>query len=107
MENFHSFYESYYTKRHKEFVQLLQYILDDVGFMEVGQAIKELERIHPDHVTTDRIKVLCTKNRHKEPVVRAVLSETGQEIAARAAEHLRMYDDLFYTHTAVTKEDAA
>lgn len=106
-QNIKTIYESYYTKREKEFVQLLQYIRDEVDFTEVEQAIQELERIHPEHVTTDKIKVLCAKNRDMAPVVQAILSETGQEIADRSTEHLRMYDDLFNTHTAETKEDAA
>jgi len=100
-------YELYYTKRDKEFVQLLQYIRDEAHFAEVEQAIVELERIHPDHVTTDKIKVVCAKNREMAPVVQATLSETGQEIAERSIEHLRMYDDLFETHTVETKEDVA
>jgi len=97
----------YYTKRDKEFVQLLQYIRDEAHFAEVEQAIVELERMHPDHVTTDKIKVVCAKNREMAPVVQATLSETGQEIAERSIEHLRMYDDLFETHTVETKEDVA
>lgn len=100
-------YERYYTRRDKEFVQLLQYIRDDAGFAEIEQAIQELEQIHPDHVTTDKIKVLCAKNRDLAPVVQATVSKPGQEIAERSMEHLRMYDELFDTGLAERKEGAA
>ncbi|MGF9715175.1 IS21 family transposase [Paenibacillus cisolokensis] len=100
-------YERYYTRRNKEFVQLLQYIRDDASFAEIEQAIQELEWIHPAHVTTDKIKVLCAKNRDLAPVVRTTHSETGQEIAERSVEHLRMYDELFDTRPTETKEGAA
>lgn len=100
-------YERYYTKRNKEFIQLLQYIRDNADFADIEKAIQELEQIHPEHVTTDKIKVPCAKNRELVPVVQAILSETGQETAERSIEHLRMYDDLFDTHPAETKGDAA
>lgn len=99
-------YEMYYTRRERDFVQLLQYIRDDVGFTEVEQAIEALQRIHPSHVTTDKIKVLCAKNREMV-VAHATLSKTGQEITDRSVEQLRAYDDLFHTDTLETKEDVA
>lgn len=99
-------YENYYTKREREFVQLLQYIRDDVDYAEIERAIEELRCIHPSHVTTDKIKVLCAKNREKT-AIQETLSESGKEIADRSVEHLRAYDDLFHTHTLETKEDDA
>ncbi len=100
-------YETYYTKQDKEFIQLLQYIRDDVPFAEVEQAIRELEKIHPAQVTTDKIKVLCARNRDAMPVVQPNLSKTGKEIVERSAQQLRMYDDMFDTHTPKAKEDVA
>lgn len=101
-----SIYEKYYTKREKEFVELLQFIQDSVTLAEVEHAIEELCRIHPSHVTTDKIKVLCARNREKvEPV--SPLSQTTQEIADRAKAHLRAYDDLFRTHMSKPEEAIA
>lgn len=100
-------YENYFTKREKEFIQLLHYIRNEVELEEVEQAIQELERIHPSHVTIDKIKVLCAKNREKVFLQKASLSETGQETEARSVEHLRMYDTLFNTQTAEAKEAVA
>lgn len=99
-------YETYYTKREKDFVHLLQYIRDDVSLVEVESSITELCNIHTNHVTTDKIKVLCAKNR--EMAIPAVaVSQTACEIADRAKEHLRMYDDLFHTHTLENEEAIA
>jgi hypothetical protein len=60
-------------------------IRDEANFAEVEQAIVELVCMHPDHVTTDKIKVVCTKNRESGDGAcgSATLSETRQEIAER------------------------
>lgn len=79
----------------------------NVPFAEVEQAIRELEKIHPAQVTTDKIKVLCARNRDAMPVVQPNLSKTGKEIVERSAQQLRMYDDMFDTHTPKAKEDVA
>ncbi|KAB2951501.1 IS21 family transposase [Heliorestis acidaminivorans] len=97
-------YETYFIKREKEFIQLLQYIRDTATFAEVEQAIATLKAIHPSHVTTDKVKILCAKNRDMT-VVQTPVSKTAQEIAERSLEHLRMYDDMFHTHLIKSKED--
>jgi transposase len=96
-------YATYYTRREKDFVDLMVYLRDGVALAEVERAIHELSRIHPSHVTTDKIKVLCAKNREIIPPV-VPLSQTTQEIADQAKQHLRMYDELFHTHTLESKE---
>ncbi|GAA0356581.1 Mu transposase domain-containing protein [Bacillus horti] len=99
-------YETYYTKHERDFVHLLQYMQDDVSLTEVECSIEELRAIHPNHVTTDKIKVLCAKNR-EIAIPTAALSKNECEIADQAKEHLRMYDELFYAHIQETKEVTA
>jgi len=57
-------------------------------------------------VTTDKIKVLCAKHREVLPSAEP-LSQTAQEIAEQAKQHLCMYDELFQTHTLGSKEAIA
>jgi transposase/transposase-like protein len=99
-------YEAYYTKREKDFVQLLQFIRDDATLAEVERSIAELCNIHVSHVVTDKIKVLCAKNREMFTPM-AQPSQTACEIADWAKEHLRMYDDLFHTQKLETEEAIA
>src|SRR5690606_7141057 len=87
-------YENYYNRREKELIQLLQYIQGNVTFAEIGMAVEELARIHPNHVTTDKIKVLCARNREMKTLTQTTPSEAGQEIVDRSMEQLRGYDDL-------------
>ena len=96
-------YETYYTKHEKDFIHLIQYIQDEVSLAEVECSIEELRSIHPNHVTTDKIKVLCAKN--QETAIRTATRSTFEcEITGQAKEQLRMYDALFHTHTQETEE---
>jgi hypothetical protein len=87
-------YKTYYTKREKDFVDLLQYIRDDAKLEEVERSIKQLCEIHPSHVTTDKIKVMCAKGREIEALP-LPKSQATQEIAAHAKRHLKQYDEIF------------
>lgn len=99
-------YATYYTKCERDFVHLLQYIQEEASLAEVEHSIEALRLIHPSHVTTDKIKVLCAKN--KELAIPASeLIKTDCKIADHAKEHLRMYDDLFHTHFQESEEVTA
>lgn len=97
-------YDTYYNNRAKEFVELLQYIKEESTLSEIERSIKELCRIHPSHVTTDKIKILCAKNRNT--VVSSVpKSKETNDITEHAKANLKMYDELFDTES-VGKEEA-
>lgn len=100
-------YETYYTKREKDFIELLQYIQSHASFEEVELSIDELRRIHSSHVTTDKIKVLCAKRQEGKTAITAPHSPETQEISELAAAHLRMYDELFAIQSQETKEAIA
>jgi hypothetical protein len=98
-------YETYYISRAKEFIELIQYLQYEVSIEEIEQSIEELRSIHPSHVTTEKIKVLCAKNREVLSSVPVV--KESNEIMTHAKEHLRMYDELFQTKTIGAKEAIA
>jgi len=99
-------YQTYYTGKEKDFIELLQYMKDGVTPDEVQHSIEELCRIHPDHVTTDKIKILCSRNLQM-PQVTLHLSQATKEIAEQAKKHLKHYDDLFKTGVVESKEAIA
>ncbi|NEW04707.1 IS21 family transposase [Paenibacillus sp. SYP-B3998] len=99
-------YETYYTRREKDFVELLQMMADGVTLVEVEHSVAELCRIHPSHVTTDKIKALCARAREVLPP-QALSSQESQDIEAHAQQHLRLYDELFQTQPVPPKEAVA
>jgi transposase-like protein len=99
-------YETYYTKREKDFVDLLQYMRDDAKLEEVEHSITLLCAIHPSHVTTDKIKVMCAKGREIQ-VPPLPQSQDSQEIAAHAKRHLSQYDEMFGMTRVQEKEAIA
>lgn len=99
-------YKRYYISREKEFIELIQFIRDESTIAEVEKSIKELRKINPSHVTTDKIKVLCAKNQNKTPPASPV-SRESKEITEQAKAHLKMYDELFKTETVGQKEAIA
>ncbi|WP_027352054.1 IS21 family transposase [Desulfotomaculum nigrificans] len=99
-------FETYYTKKEKEFIELMQYIKDGTSLSDVEKSITELCKIHPSHVTTDKIKALCAKRRENTPEI-AIISQVAQDITDQAIQHLKMYDKLFNTQNLAPKEAIA
>lgn len=97
-------YETYYTKNAREFVELVHYLQVEASLKEVEQSIEELRKIHPSHVTTDKIKVLCSKNRETLP---SIPLEEENDITTHAQAQLRDYDALFQTGALGSKEAIA
>src|SRR5690606_12713623 len=99
-------YDTYYIRREKDFVELLQYLQDEATLEEVQHSIKQLEKLHPSHVTTD--KGMSSWGRHREGMApSSPLSEASQAILQQAEAHMRQYDELFGTQTIQTKEAIA
>lgn len=102
-EKFKNIYERYYTKKDKDFIELMQFIRDEAALEEVEDIIKKLVQIHPSHVSTDKIKILYAK--HREIVSQPItMSQETQEIIKHARQHLKEYDNLFQTYTVASKE---
>lgn len=99
-------YENYYTNNPRDFVDLIQFIKDGTNLDQIEQSINELRKINPQHVTTDKIKVLCEKKQellHHSPL----LSKESLDIQHYAEENLRKYDALFKTQLIGSKEAIA
>lgn len=99
-------YETYYTRREKDFVELLQYIRDDANLEEVQRSIKQLDNLHPSHVTTDKVKAICAKGREVEAPP-PLHSQASQAILEQAEAHLRQYDEMFGTQMRPMEEAIA
>lgn len=102
-------YETYYTNRPKEFVELIEFMKDGTSLSVIEQSIEELRKMNPQHVTTDKIKVMCEKNREillsdSEPIH---ASQETKAIEHHAQENLKMYDTLFQTGSIGTEEAIA
>ncbi|MCL0081398.1 IS21 family transposase [Peptococcaceae bacterium] len=89
-------YHSHYIKREKEFIELIHYIQQGTSLVEVEKSIQELSQIHPKHISTDKIKILCAKKIETPSILDALvnISEETQEITDQALRHLKLYDKL-------------
>ncbi|TGA95455.1 IS21 family transposase [Sporolactobacillus shoreae] len=99
-----SIYHTYYINHEREFIELIQYIKSGVSLSEVEQSIRTLFRIHPSHVTTDKIKILCARNQVEKQVLPSGSEET-RAIHKQAEMHLKLYDELFHTETVGQLEE--
>ena len=99
-------YETYYINKSKEFIELIQYTKEESSLEEIEHSIKELCEIHPSHVTTEKIKVLCAKNR-QYPLPPTHTTQETKEITDFAKKQLRMMDEMFQTQSIGSGEAIA
>ena len=97
-------YAQYYTTQPRDFIELLQFLQNnDISLTKLENSIARLCEMHPRHVTTDKIKVLCAKQKENAPEV-TELSENGYEIEDLAQRHLQQYKELFQMGDLSPKE---
>jgi transposase len=96
-------YNTYFTKKPKEFIELLQFIKEESDLKEVEKSIKQLCKLNPSHVTTDKIKILCTK-KHDSLIPLVQSTKETKDITAHAKDQLRGLDELFQTYSLGEKE---
>lgn len=99
-----SIYETYYTNKPKEFVELIQYMEDGISLQKVEESIEQLRNIHPQHVTTEKIKALCEKYSKLPHSPTELQTQEAKAIEFHAQANLKMYDTLFQTETVGAKE---
>lgn len=80
-------YNKYYTENPKDFIDLIE-IISEKGLDEIESIIKELERISPLGIDTEKIKMLC--NRNNELVSRSNVEKTS-EIETHSRNILHQY----------------
>lgn len=98
-------YTQYYTTNPREFVDLIHFIKDGTSIEKVEESINKLRKINPQHVTTDKIKVLCEKS--DLPPLSPLKSKESLDIQLRAEDNIKMYDALFQTQLVGAKEAIA
>lgn len=54
-------YQEYYTKREKEFIELIQ-LIQEKDIEKVLDAVEILKKINPTDITTEKIKTICNRN---------------------------------------------
>lgn len=60
-------FNSYYIKKEKDFIELMQFMVkENKNINELEEAINVLKRISPVDITTEKIKVVCSKNDDSE-----------------------------------------
>ena len=62
-----SIYNRYYTTNSKDFIELIE-IISENGLEKIENIIEELEKISPLSVNTEKIKMLCNRNKVYEHV---------------------------------------
>lgn len=99
-------YTQYYTTNPREFVDLIHYIKEGTSIEKIEESINELRKINPQHVTTDKIKVICEK-RTDLPPLSPLQSKESLDIQLHSEENIKMYDVLFQTQLVGAKEAIA
>ena len=67
-----------------------------VTLKEIESSINQLRNIHPSHVTTEKIKLLCAKQKEEQTPV-LTYSSQKQLILNTIQKHLQTYDQMFQT----------
>lgn len=83
-------YHLYYIKKEKEFIELIE-LIKERSLQEIEEAIERLLSISPTSITTEKIKVLCTRSQTSLPIPKA---KAEDEIIVKANEILQEYGKL-------------
>ncbi|TKI87726.1 IS21 family transposase [Bacillus mycoides] len=90
-------YQSYYITRPREFIELLHFMKSGVTLKEIECSITQLRSLHPSHVTTEKIKLLCAKQNEKQSPILTYSSQKTIDIEQHSKQHLQIYDQMFQT----------
>lgn len=94
-------YHLYYIKREREFIELIE-LIKEKSLQEIEDAIERLLSISPTSITTEKIKVLCSRRETISPEFKA---KDEDEIIIKANEILQDYGKLLQNEgTGFSKE---
>ena len=93
-------YRSYYTRKEKEFIQLLE-LIGEKGLLAVNNAIILLQRVSPTDISTEKITAICNRNIATEP---NVSEESVTDIETRSRDILKSYGMLLMSTGEKFKE---
>jgi DNA replication protein DnaC len=68
-----------------------------VTLKEIESSINQLRNIHPSHVTTEKIKLLCAKQKEEQTPVLTYSSQKQLILNTIQKKHLQTYDQMFQT----------
>lgn len=98
-----SIYKKYYTENPKDFIELIE-IISENGLVKVEETIKELEKISPLGINTEKIKLLC--NRKEEQILRKREEET-LEIEDQSRAMLSQYGCILNRSSSAFDEEVS
>jgi len=97
-------YQNHYTKREKEFIELL-FVIKEKGIEEVTAAIESLKKISPLDISTEKVKAIV--NRNPDDFSKKYDSFNNCEIAEKSKEMLNRFKSLIPLSNEDFKEGAA
>jgi transposase len=95
-------YNNHYTENPKEFIELLELISEN-GLKKIQNTICELEKLNPLGVNTEKIKMLCNRNRDEKEIVN---KDRSTEIEEQSKAILFQYGDLLNNSNATFHKEA-
>ena len=63
----HTIYNKYYTENPRDFIELLE-IIGENGLKKIQNIIKKLDKLNPNGINTEKIKMLCYRNQDESKV---------------------------------------
>lgn len=94
-------YNNYYTESPKEFIELIE-IISEKGLEKIEETIKELEKISPIGISTEKIKLLCNRDM-EEKIVNKL--EKSTEIEDNSRDMLNQYASILNSSNVAFDED--
>lgn len=95
-------YNKYYTQNPKDFIELLE-LISEKGIGEVQRVIKELEKLNPLGVNTEKIKMICNR---RENQIKIINGERTTEIEEQSKLILEHYGNLLKNSCVAFQEEA-
>ena len=94
-------YNKYYTENPRDFIDLIE-IISQEGLESIEKAIKELEKINPMNINTEKIKLIC--NRKDE--ISIYREQKNTEIEEHSKSILNDYGNLLKNSSVAFDKEA-
>lgn len=98
----HTIYNKYYTENPKDFIELLE-LIGENGLEKIQKIIKELEKLNPNGINTEKIKMLSNRHQDKELIK---TKERTTEIEEHSKLILNLYGDLLNNSSVAFHKEA-
>lgn len=95
-------YNKYYTENPKDFIELLE-LIGEKGLEKIQTVIKELEKLSPTGINTEKVKMLCNRNDNEKQKTN---QERTTEIEEKSKLILSQYGNLLNNSCVAFHEEA-